>query len=69
VEAGNEVVVTSDERGLFVQTKQQALYEAQTIIAKYPKPAKSSVEQLLALRRQEAQQEAHETGHHGKDIR
>ncbi|MBZ5621887.1 MAG: NAD-dependent epimerase/dehydratase family protein [Acidobacteriia bacterium] len=35
----------------------------------YPKPAKSSVEQLLVLRRREARQEAHEAGHHGKDLR
>jgi bifunctional DNA-binding transcriptional regulator/antitoxin component of YhaV-PrlF toxin-antitoxin module len=69
VEAGIEVVVTSDECGLFVQTKQQALHEAQTIIAKYPKPAKPAVVQLLTARRQEAQREAHRPGHHGKSLR
>jgi len=69
VEAGIEVVVTCDDHGLFVQTKQQALHEAQAIIAKYPKPAESAVAQLLAQRRQEAEQEPQKRYPHGKTLR
>ena len=58
VEAGSDVVVTVDERGLRVQTARQSLHEAQEIIARRRRPgAESPVEMLFAERRREAGRE------------
>ncbi len=68
VKADSEVLVTADANRLLVQTRAQSLTEAQQIVAKYARPERSAVEQLLSERRQEAQQEQEDADRHAKSV-
>jgi len=69
VEAGDTVMVTMRNDHLQIQTRDQALTEAQQIVASYVKvkqAARSLVDQLVEERRREALAETEEASRHGE---
>ena len=68
VEAGSVVLVTMRGDHLEIQTRDQALSEAQQIVAPYIKGKKPLVDQLLDERRREAKQETKKASRHAKDL-
>jgi len=66
--AGSEVVVTAEQDHLRIQTREQNLTEAQQIVAKFRRPGRSAVEQLLADRRRDAKKELRDSVRHAKGL-
>jgi AbrB family looped-hinge helix DNA binding protein len=57
IDAGDQVIVKTDERGIHIVTADQALRDAQAFFAPYKKPGESIVDELIRERREEAARE------------
>ena len=57
VKAGDQVIVTPEDNGVRLVTKEQAIREAQEIVAGFVAPGASLVDELLQERRREAARE------------
>jgi AbrB family looped-hinge helix DNA binding protein len=57
IEAGQEVILSGDDRGIHLLTFGQAVRAAQEAFAPYRKPGVSVVDELIAERREEAKRE------------
>ena len=57
LKGGDVLMVQMDEKGLHLQTKKQALLEAQAVVRKYVNAKRSLSAELIAERRAEARRE------------
>lgn len=69
IRSGSEVILSSGDHALQIQTPQQSLHEAQQMVARYWRGSSTAVNLLREERRREAEMEQNEAGNDAKGTR